>query len=43
MTKRPAVGRALHQGVRDYNGALKDGRIAGPAAEDVSMRLPAIP
>lgn len=35
MTKRPAVGRALHQGVRDYNGALKDGRIAGPAAEDV--------
>ena len=39
MTKRPEAGRpfikACLQGVRDYNDALKDGRIAGPDAEDV--------
>ena len=39
VTKRPEAGRrfikAYLQGVRDYNDALKDGRIAGPDAEDV--------
>ena len=39
VTKRPEAGRrfigAYLQGVRDYNDALKDGRIAGPSAEDV--------
>ena len=39
VTKRPEVGRrfikAYLQGVRDYNDALKDGRIAGPNAEEV--------
>ena len=39
MTKRPEAGRpfikACLQGVRDYNDALKDGRIAGPNAEEV--------
>ena len=39
VTKRPEAGRrfikAYLQGVRDYNDALKDGRIAGPNAEDV--------
>jgi NitT/TauT family transport system substrate-binding protein len=39
VTKRPEAGRrfikACLQGVRDYNDALKDGRIAGPDAEDV--------
>jgi NitT/TauT family transport system substrate-binding protein len=27
--------KAYLQGVRDYNDALKDGRIAGPNAEEV--------
>jgi len=39
VTKRPEVGRrfmkAYLQGVRDYNDALKDGRIAGPNAEEI--------
>ena len=35
MTKRPEAGRRFIKGVRDYNDALKDGRIAGPDAEDV--------
>ena len=39
VTKRPEVGRrfikAYLQGVRDYNDALKDGRFAGPNAEEV--------
>jgi NitT/TauT family transport system substrate-binding protein len=39
VTKRPEVGRrfmkAYLQGVRDYNDALKDGRISGPNAEEV--------
>lgn len=32
---RQALHQAYLQGVRDYNDALKDGRIAGPDAEDV--------
>lgn len=39
VTTRAEVGRrfmkAHLQGVRDYNDALKDGRIAGPNAEEV--------
>ena len=39
LTKRPEVGRrfakAYIKGVRDYNDALKDGRIAGPGADEV--------
>jgi ABC-type nitrate/sulfonate/bicarbonate transport system substrate-binding protein len=39
VTKRPEVGRrfmkAYLQGVRDYNDALKDGRTAGPNAEEI--------
>ena len=39
VTKRPEVGRrfmkAYLQGVRDYNDALKDGRIAGSKAEEI--------
>jgi hypothetical protein len=39
VTKRAEAGRrfmkAYLQGVRDYNDALKDGRIAAPSAEDV--------
>ena len=39
VTKRAEGGRrfmkAHLQGVRDYNDALKDGRIAGPNAEEV--------
>jgi len=39
VTKRAEAGRgfmkAYLQGVRDYNDALKDGRIAGPNAEEV--------
>ena len=38
-TKRPEVGRRLVkaylQGVRDYNDGLKDGRIAGPNADEI--------
>jgi NitT/TauT family transport system substrate-binding protein len=38
-TKRPEVGRRLVkaylQGVRDYNDVLKDGRIAGPNADEI--------
>ena len=32
---RQALHQAYLQGVRDYNDVLKDGRIAGPNAEDV--------
>ena len=32
---RQSLHQAYLQGVRDYNDALKDGRIAGPDAEDV--------
>jgi NitT/TauT family transport system substrate-binding protein len=39
VTKLAEAGRgfmkAYLQGVRDYNDALKDGRIAGPNAEEV--------
>jgi len=47
LTKRPEIGRrfmkAYLQGVRDYNDALKDGRIAGSNARRSSMRSPATP
>jgi NitT/TauT family transport system substrate-binding protein len=39
FTKRPEVGKrfikAYIKGIRDYNDVLKDGRIAGPGADEV--------
>jgi NitT/TauT family transport system substrate-binding protein len=39
LTRRPEVGRrfikAYIKGIRDYNDVLKDGRIAGPGADEV--------
>ena len=35
--------KACFQGVRDYNDALKDARIAGPKAEEIIDAIAATP